>query len=45
MIPAIVKLVLKAQLCSSDDSRNKVGDVACNPIYRAQASGAFTLSL
>lgn len=44
MIPAIVKLVLKAQLCSSDDSRNKVGDVLVT-LYRAQASGAFTLSM
>jgi hypothetical protein len=44
MIPKIVKLVLKAQLCSSDDSRNKVGDVLVT-IYRAQASGAFTLSM
>ena len=44
MIPSIVKLVLKAQLCSSDDSRNKIGDVIVT-VYRAQASGAFTLSM
>lgn len=44
MIPKIVKLILKAQLCSSDDSRNKIGDVLVT-IYRAQASGAFTFSM
>jgi hypothetical protein len=44
MIPSIVKLVLKAQLCSSDSSLNKIGDVIVT-IYKAQASGAFTLSM
>lgn len=43
-IPSILRLVLVAQLCSSDSSTNVIGEVQIE-IARATMTGAFTISL
>ena len=44
MIPATVKLVMEATLCSSDATTNKIGTVQII-IDKASMTGAFTLSM
>ena len=43
-IPKVVRLVMEAQLNSSDQSTNKIGIIQFI-VYKAQLSGSFTLSL
>lgn len=44
MLPSTIRLVMEAQLCSSDSTTNKIGTVQIE-IPKASMTGAFTLSM
>ena len=44
MVPSIIRLVMEAQLCSSDSTTNRIGTVQVE-VPKASMTGAFTLSM
>lgn len=44
MVPSIIRLVMEAQLCSSDSTTNRIGTVQVE-VPRASMTGSFTLSM
>ena len=44
MVPSIIRLVMEAQLCSSDATTNRIGTVEI-VVPKASMTGAFTLSM
>lgn len=44
MLPSTIRLVMEAQLCSSDSTTNRIGTLQIN-VPKASMTGAFTLSM